>query len=78
LRFATSTQASPCADLLDAHLLGGPENAEDLEQHRHDDGAAADPEQAGEDAGGDTRNHHGCGEPHQLAERHPQQHFLPR
>ena len=36
---------------LHAHIVGHAEHAEDFVQHRHDDGAAADAEQPGEDAG---------------------------
>src|SRR5262249_37447170 len=54
-----------------ADLLGHAEQAEHLEQHRNNDGTAADAEQPGEQAGDDAGSHYGQGKPDQLAERHP-------
>jgi hypothetical protein len=42
---------------LHAHGLGHAEQAEHLEQDRNDDGAAADTEQPGENAGHNTGEH---------------------
>ncbi len=56
---------------LHADLFGHAEEAEDLEQHRNDHRAAADPEQSGKQAGDDPGSHYGDGKPNQLGDRHP-------
>ena len=55
---------------LHAHVLGHAERAEHLVQHRHDDAAAADAEQAGEKPGDDATADDRKREPADLGEGH--------
>src|SRR6185295_10469627 len=61
-----------------ADLLGYTEDSKNLVKHGHDDGAAADAEQAGEDAGGDSSDHDGSNEQCDFSERHPHHDVAPR
>ena len=60
---------------LHAHRVGHVEDAEHLVEHRHDDRAAADAEQAGEQSGNDAADDDGQREPEQLAQRNAENHF---
>ena len=58
---------------LHAHLVRHAENAEHLVEHRHDDGAAADAEQAGQKAGHDAADDDRGRQPEKLADRDSEQ-----
>ena len=59
---------------LHAHLLGHAERAEDLVEHRHDERAAADAEQAGENPRDDAADDDREREPDEFADRHTEDH----